>query len=484
MKNFLRITLILSFMLFLFFIFTKSSSIALYNNLDKERDIKILFIGDIMMDRNVEKKLKILNKNYYTLFEKINNYLKSFDYVVANIEGPVATSGIKVGSKYSFRMKPEVLQALKDANINILNIANNHIFDYGRRAFSDTLKNIKASGLYYYGDSYQPLIIEKDGIRIGFLGFSDFLKHLKADENKIGIAVIDKNLEEHIKKAKEKVDILFVTFHWGDEYKKEANERQKRLARLAIDSGADLVIGHHPHIIQNIEKYKSKYIFYSLGNFIFDQDFSKETMIGGGVEVYLKVKQKPHGSNTDLNGLNTNRNKPNIDQTLIYTGRNIESKQSVLSPNQSVYIEKIYFRKFYLNKNYQIEKISEPLVLYEIEGKVYLLREAKNREEWERGLMFVKKPFRTQIVSDLTQTEQNKTHDKQNYVDYDGMIFIFPDKQIRSFWNKNTFVDLDVYWLDDDKIIGKETLESINKTKNIKIITSPIPVNKVVEIIK
>ncbi|GIW66594.1 MAG: hypothetical protein KatS3mg095_0492 [Candidatus Parcubacteria bacterium] len=95
--------------------------------------------------------------------------------------------------------------------------------------------------------------------------------------------------------------------------KKLQIERQQKICKIAIDSGADLVIGHHPHVIQNIEKYKDKYIFYSLGNFIFDQSFSQETMIGGGVEVYIKNKK----------------------------------------------IVKIFFRKFYLNSNFQIENMSE-----------------------------------------------------------------------------------------------------------------------------
>jgi uncharacterized membrane protein (UPF0127 family) len=254
------------------------------------------------------------------------------------------------------------------------------------------------------------------------------LKHLEVRENKIGIATINDNLSETIKKTKEKVDILIVSFHWGEEYKKIANERQRKLAKIAIDSGADLVIGHHPHVIQDIEKYKDKFIFYSLGNFIFDQNFSKETMIGGGVEVYIKTQT------------NADYTQTNADPAPI--------------------IQNIYFRKFYLNNNFQIENMSERLVPYELENKIYLLREAKTPEEWQRGLMFVKKP-----------------------VDYDGMLFIFPDKQIRSFWNQNTFVDLEVYWLDDDKIIDKDKLESIEKTKIIKTIQSPGPVNKVIELI-
>jgi len=397
---------------FLQFFFTR--------NFKKEHDlklneIKILFVGDVMMARKVENKIRENNKNFLYPFVNFLKYFKSFDYIVANLEGPISEKGVRVGSKYSFRMNPEVTIALSRANINILNLANNHIFDYGKVAFEETLKNLDKNKIKYFGNSYEPLIIEENGTKIGFLGFSDFFKHLEAKEGKIGIAVINKNISEIIKKVKKKVDILIVSFHWGEEYKKFANEKQRKLAKTVIDAGADLIIGHHPHVIQNIEKYKNKFIFYSLGNFVFDQDFSKETMIGGGVEVYVKDKK----------------------------------------------IENIYFRNFYLNNDFQIESISEKLLPYELEGKIYLLREAKTPEEWQRGLMFVKKP-----------------------VDYDGMIFIFPDKQIRSFWNQNTFVDLDIYWLEDDKIIKKDSLPSIIKTQKSIIITSLLPVNKVVEIIK
>jgi hypothetical protein len=117
----------------------------------------------------------------------------------------------------------------------------------------------------------------------------------------------------------------------------------------------------------------------------------------------------------------------------------------------------ILFLYYYL----KAEKINEKLISFELEGKIYLLREAKTPREWQKGLMFVRKP-----------------------VNYDGMIFIFPDKEIRSFWNQNTFIDLDIYWLDDNKIVGKDFLPSIIRSKNLVTKTSPEPVNIVVEIIK
>ena len=103
----------------------------------------------------------------------------------------------------------------------------------------------------------------------------------------------------------------------------------------------------------------------------------------------------------------------------------------------------------------------EELISFNLEGKNYFLLQAKTEKEWQRGLMFVKKP-----------------------VNYDGMIFIFPDKKIRTFWNKNTFLDLEIFWLEDEKIVGKDFLPSIQKSKEIVKKTSPVPVNIVVEIIK
>jgi hypothetical protein len=167
---------------------------------DEKHNIKLLFVGDIMMTRSVERKINDLNKKFIFPFLNILNYLKSFDYVIANLEGPISDKGIKVGSIYSFRMKPEVSEALSKANINIVNLANNHIFDYSKIAFEDTLKNLEKNNIKYFGNSYEPLIIEKEGIKIGFLGFSDFLKHLEVKENKIGVALINSNLSEIIKR--------------------------------------------------------------------------------------------------------------------------------------------------------------------------------------------------------------------------------------------------------------------------------------------
>lgn len=142
-------------------------------------------------------------------------------------------------------------------------------------------------------DAITPKIIEKKGIKVGYLGFTDVGPNwLAATDTAAGVVLAsDKEFEEIVRKASEQADALVVSFHWGDEYTTEFNERQEKLAHLAIDNGAVIVVGHHPHVMQDTETYKGGIIAYSLGNFIFDQAFSKDTREGMLLTVRLKGKE-------------------------------------------------------------------------------------------------------------------------------------------------------------------------------------------------
>lgn len=273
----------------------KVANITIQEFLDPTLDIKdilpkevtISFLGDIMMDRGV--KTSVYNNyggDYNSLFKNLGE-IKESDIVFANLEGPVSDKGNNVGSKYSFRMEPKSLDALVAAGFNMISFANNHVGDWNVAAFNDTLARLDNFGVPYIGagknlaDASEVRIIEKNGIRVGFLGFTDVGPNwMKAEENKSGVLLAsDPNRIEYIKKAKEASDVLVVSYHWGDEYV-PFNARQKSLAESSIDAGADIVAGHHPHVIQDTVSYKNGLIMYSLGNFIFDQYFSEETMTG------------------------------------------------------------------------------------------------------------------------------------------------------------------------------------------------------------
>jgi len=133
-------------------------------------------------------------------------------------------------------------------------------------------------------------ILEWRGTKFGFLGFSDVGPGwLEISENEAGVLLVrEGEFENLINQAASKVDVLIVSLHFGEEYQSLANERQKMLARLAVDSGAKIVAGHHPHVVQEVENYHGGVIAYSLGNFIFDQNFSEETMEGLALQIYFE----------------------------------------------------------------------------------------------------------------------------------------------------------------------------------------------------
>lgn len=259
------------------------------------KNVSLVFVGDIMFDRGVKNSvMKNGDGDYAFLFQNAN-FLKNADISFGNLEGPISDKGEDLRNLYSFRFEPSAIKALKNSGLDVLSIANNHIGDWGKIAFEDTISRLDASGIIPVGggqslkDAGEVKVVEKNGFRIGFLAFSDMGPNwLEATEDSPGILIIkDSKFVTLVRHAASEVDILVVSLHFGEEYQKNANDRQKKLAHLAIENGAKIVVGHHPHVIQEVERYKNGIIAYSLGNFIFDQNFSKETMQGLALEIIL-----------------------------------------------------------------------------------------------------------------------------------------------------------------------------------------------------
>lgn len=251
----------------------------------QESRVQLAFVGDVMFAGNVEELLKKNGFDYP--FKYVKPLLEKADYAIANLETPITTRGEAQSKEYTYRSPPEALSELKRAGVDLVNLANNHSMDYGEDGLLDTLDYLDQQALVRVGagrnaeEAYRHAIVEKNGVKIAFLGFSRVLPETSwiAGKTKPGLAETysTKLPLEAIRKARAEADLVVVLAHWGEERKDIPNAVQTSLAHQFIDEGADLVVASHPHVLQGFEQYKGKWIAYSLGNFIFTTNDTPDT---------------------------------------------------------------------------------------------------------------------------------------------------------------------------------------------------------------
>ena len=241
----------------------------------KPSTVSLLVVGDMMLAGAPGKAMQQGNDP----FAGFSKLFKDSDIRIGNLECVVATKGSEEPDKpNTFRAHPRSLKYLRKY-FDAVGLANNHSGDFGPEAFSEMLGLLKKNGIAYYGaghnlkEAHTPMVFERNGIRIAILGYDEFQpRNFEADHDRVGVAWSeDEQVVRDIKAARKewRADIVIPVMHWGWE-EPVANARQRQLARLMIDAGADAVIGGHPHQVQDTERYKNKPIFYSLGNFVFD----------------------------------------------------------------------------------------------------------------------------------------------------------------------------------------------------------------------
>jgi poly-gamma-glutamate synthesis protein (capsule biosynthesis protein) len=249
----------------------------------KSRPVSILVVGDIMLDRKVRNLMNEKGEDYP--FEKVSGFFKDYDIVVGNLEGPITNNPSKTidyrNKVLQFTFSTSTAEVLSRAGFTLLGLANNHSRDFGYEGYASTQEHLGYARLPFYGDYSNAEnishITEIRGKKIAFIGFHEF--SYKNFEK-----VID---EIESIRATNPDALIIVTPHWGIEYEKQPSEFQIRWAHKFINAGADMVIGSHPHVVQTSETYNGGVIVYSLGNFVFDQDFSEGTKNGIGVEILL-----------------------------------------------------------------------------------------------------------------------------------------------------------------------------------------------------
>ena len=235
------------------------------------RTLKLTAVGDIMLDRKVGQMIAAHSCNY--IVEQVAPDLAA-DLIFANLESPLSTVGSHDPSNCVFRANPAYVKVLTLAGFNIVSFANNHCTDPGAEGYQQTLQHLDDAGIKYCGAAHDRSqaswlrIMTVRGLKVGFLAFTDL-------DFEVGCpSRVSSDLSKHralIAAAKNKCDLLVVSYHWGTEYHEQPTDRQRHLAHVTIDAGADLILGHHPHVLEGIEVYHGHPIVYSMGNFIFDQ---------------------------------------------------------------------------------------------------------------------------------------------------------------------------------------------------------------------
>ncbi len=253
-----------------FFVTGEKQSVAFASTLN---------FGDMMLDRSVAKAMGEKGIPYLLdpLAGNEGRFFAGVDITAANLEGPFADVRRPTEKSIAFRFDPVLIPQLQKYGFNLFTLANNHSVDMSYAGDTETRNHLRDAGIDFYGHQYKIaddsyLLKEVGGLKLAYVGVND--THPNTD---IASAI------ELVKKGEQEADFVIVNIHWGVEYETTSHPRQQTLAHQFIDAGADVILGHHPHVTQEIEVYNERPIFYSMGNFIFDQYFSVPTQEGYAV---------------------------------------------------------------------------------------------------------------------------------------------------------------------------------------------------------
>ncbi len=251
----------------------------------EQTPVRILFVGDMMLDRSVKLRTQASKDPAYPFQRLPQNWFDSFDYAVANMEGSVTDKRRSPEKSIDFQFDPSVLPVLKNLGVDAFSQANNHALDQGNIGYDDSVRRMREAGFLVFGhqvrdDQVALATTTVKGERFAFLGFN-------TTDNPLDRIAASSTLAL----AKSEAEHVIVFMHWGTEYRDKPDASSIDTAHWLIDHGADIVIGGHPHWTQGFSTYKDKPIIWSLGNFIFDQDFSVQTRQGLAVTLTFDGKK-------------------------------------------------------------------------------------------------------------------------------------------------------------------------------------------------
>ena len=265
---------------------------------DPAPSITVTVVGDIMLGRRVGDVAAAAGDPAAPL-RPMSARLARADVTVGNLESTLSTAGAPRQGDDSFAAPPSVLPGLAEAGFDVLSLANNHTGDYGRQALLDTVDEFAGSGIAPLGagadltEAWRPVVIEREGVRVGFLAFNAIGETWRAGHDSSGAASLHMQprtgsivpaeldrLAARVRRLAARTDVTIVLPHWGDQYTHEPVPAQRRVGARLLDAGATVVVGGHPHWVQDVQRHRGRFVVHSLGNFVFDMDFMRQTQEG------------------------------------------------------------------------------------------------------------------------------------------------------------------------------------------------------------
>lgn len=258
-----------------------------------EELIELVAVGDIMLSRTIEERMDLYGSDYP--FLGTADLIRSADIAIGNLECPLSAVGEPIDKRFTFRAHPRHAPALAQAGFDVLSLANNHLLDFGREGLVETMEALQRQGLAHVGaglsyqEAHRPLIWQGKGRTVAFLAYA--ASRWKGSSEVptaewIAFAELD-TIREDVRQTREQADLVVVIMHLGTEYQGYPDDEQLVVSRAAIEAGASLVIGHHPHVVQGTASYGGGFIAYSLGNFVFDIDTVERAREGAILRVLL-----------------------------------------------------------------------------------------------------------------------------------------------------------------------------------------------------
>jgi poly-gamma-glutamate capsule biosynthesis protein CapA/YwtB (metallophosphatase superfamily) len=273
--------------------------------------IKLLFVGDIMLDRSIGERIK----NGEDPFQNVQKTFDHYDAVIGNLETSVGEKGERAAGKlFTFQSSPSSLSTLKKSGFKAVSLANNHTMDYGKFGLEQTLTSLDQSGVNYFGsgknseEAFSPFLLKIKDQQVAIIGMNDIeTNYGNVTENDYGSAYFNlPKIQDSLNKIDSKIPVIAMP-HWGMEYSLQSSLRQQNFANHLFNSGVDLIIGGHPHVVQNIDQVDGKTVYYSMGNFVFDgmgdmPNATKAQMIEVEIEDNQIVSTRPINVELDKKG--------------------------------------------------------------------------------------------------------------------------------------------------------------------------------------